>query len=209
MDPIPTTGFSSWLAGTLAALKAKAGSDVPCGDCRGCCTSSYFIHIGPDETAALARIPKALRFKAPGLPKGHVLMGYDEKGHCPMFKDNACSIYADRPQTCRDYDCRVFPATGFSVEEDKPVIAGQAVRWRFDFSKPTDKRDFAAVQSAAEFLRDHADAFPAGFLPSHPTQLAVLSLKVYTLFLDHGGDAPVGAANPRLTAAAVVAAFKA
>jgi uncharacterized protein len=183
---LPTDGFSAWLARTREGQKTKAGADVPCGDCRGCCTSAYFIHIGPEETAALARIPKALRFKAPGLPKGHVLLGYDDKGHCPMFKDNACSIYADRPQTCRDYDCRVFPATGFSVESDKPVIAGQAIRWKFGFSRAANKRDFAAVQAAAAFLRDHAMDFPEGFLPAHPTQLAVLALKVYGVFLESG-----------------------
>ncbi|MEO6094522.1 MAG: YkgJ family cysteine cluster protein [Fibrobacteria bacterium] len=181
---LPTDGFSAWLARTRDGQKTKAGADVPCGDCRGCCTSAYFIHIGPDETAALARIPKALRFKAPGLTKGHVLLGYDDKGHCPLFKDNACSIYADRPQTCRDYDCRVFPATGFTVEADKPLIAGQAVRWKFGFTQSADKRDFAAVQAAGAFLRDHARDFPEGFLPAHPTQLAVLALKVYGVFLE-------------------------
>ena len=212
---LPTDGFSAWLARTRDGQQTKAGADVPCGDCRGCCTSAYFIHIGPDETAALARIPKALRFKAPGLPKGHVLLGYDDKGHCPMFKDNACSIYADRPQTCRDYDCRVFPATGFSVEADKPAIAGQAVRWKFGFSRAADKRDFAAVQAAAAFLRDHAGDFPQGFLPAHPTQLAVLALKVYGVFLEpaakENGTAPASRREKNAAAKvrAVVEAFEA
>ena len=82
---IPTEGFSAWLDRTRLAQKGDAGADVPCGNCKACCTSGYFIHIGPEETATLARIPKQLVFRAPGLPKGHVLMGYDESGRCPMF----------------------------------------------------------------------------------------------------------------------------
>ena len=76
-----------------------------------------FIHIQPEETQTLQRIPRALLFPAPGLPKGHVLMGYCDKGQCPMLVDNQCSIYEHRPQTCRDYDCRVFAATGISVDQ--------------------------------------------------------------------------------------------
>ncbi|HET7720760.1 MAG TPA: YkgJ family cysteine cluster protein, partial [Acidimicrobiales bacterium] len=101
---LPAGRFSTWLV--------RIGVDVPCGTCTACCTSSQFVHIGPDERDTLSRIPKALLFPAPGQPKGHVVMGYDERGHCPMFVDGACSIYEHRPRTCRTYDCRVFPAAG-------------------------------------------------------------------------------------------------
>jgi hypothetical protein len=49
--------FSSWLAGMQAAIRGERGSDVPCDGCTACCTSSQFIHVGPDETDTLARIP--------------------------------------------------------------------------------------------------------------------------------------------------------
>ena len=97
---------------------------MPCNGCTACCTSSQFVHIGPDETDTLAHIPAELLFPAPLRPRGHVLMGYDERGHCPMLIDNRCSIYEHRPQTCRTYDCRVFPAAGVELEdEDKVLIA--------------------------------------------------------------------------------------
>jgi uncharacterized protein len=76
---VPAGRFSAWLG--------QIGADVPCGTCTACCTSSQFVHIEPDEAETLARIPRALLFPAPGRPKGHVLMGYDERGHCPMFVD--------------------------------------------------------------------------------------------------------------------------
>ena len=56
--------FASWLTGAQGAIRGEATSDVPCGECTACCTSSQFIHIGPDETATLARIPPALLFPA-------------------------------------------------------------------------------------------------------------------------------------------------
>jgi hypothetical protein len=67
--------FSNWLRVTEAALRSgEDGTDVPCGSCRGCCRSSMFIHIGPEEVETIRRIPKGLLFPAPGFPRGHVLM---------------------------------------------------------------------------------------------------------------------------------------
>jgi len=187
-DNLPVGTFSSWLLRTQAAQGTRNGTDVPCGDCTACCTSSYFIHITPEETETLAMIPKALLFPAPGLPDGHVLMGYDEKGHCPMLTENQCSIYEHRPQTCRNYDCRVFPAAGLSVgKEGKVRIDEQARRWKFSFPAPLDREQHEAVQSAAAFLGERAELFPEGTVPSNATQLAVLAIRVHEVFLDSEG----------------------
>src|ERR1039458_8074282 len=132
---VPAGDFSQWLHVTEASLRSgNGGADVPCGTCKGCCRSSMFIHIKPEETHTIKRIPRALLFPAPGLPKGHVLMGYDDKGQCPMFVDNQCSIYEDRPQTCRDYDCRIFAATGIAVDQTvQPEIAKRVESWEFNY----------------------------------------------------------------------------
>lgn len=141
---LPAGDFSSWLTGIQAAARGEQDSEVPCGGCTACCTSSQFVHIAPDETDTLAHIPGELLFPAPGLPRGHVLLGYDERGHCPMLKDNQCSIYAHRPRTCRTYDCRIFPAA--DVEVDKSEIAQRARRWQFDFPTETDRDRHDAVR---------------------------------------------------------------
>jgi Fe-S-cluster containining protein len=180
---LSTEEFSSWLRRTRQAQKTNAGASVPCGECKACCTSAYFIHIKPDETDILAKIPQELLFAAPGLPKGHVLLGYDKNGHCPMFINNQCSIYEYRPQTCRNYDCRIFPATGLPAGREKPLIAQQAGRWKFAFPTPQDRDQFLALQAAAKFLREHAESFPPGFVPHNPTQQAVVAIKVYEVFL--------------------------
>lgn len=193
--PLPTVPFSAWLAAHRRALRDGTGADVPCGDCRGCCASSYFIHIQPDEKETLAAIPKPLLFPAPGMPRGHVLMGHDEQGHCPMLKNGACSIYARRPRACRDYDCRVFAASGVAPEADKPAIARQAARWAFDLPGEEDRRGLDAARDAARFVERHAARFPAGFLPDLPTRRALVALAVHEVFLESGpgsgGDAEV------------------
>ena len=180
--------FSSWLSGMQAAIRGERGSDVPCDGCTACCKSSQFVHIGPDETDTLSRIPPELLFPAPRLPPGHVLLGYDERGHCPMLVDNRCSIYEHRPRTCRTYDCRIFPATGIPVEDDdagKVLIARQARRWRFGLPAEADRHRRDAVRAAATFLQEHEDLLPPGTFPTTTTQLAVLAIQIHGAFLCH------------------------
>jgi len=181
--------FSSWLAEMGAALRGERAADVPCGECTACCTASQFVHIGPEETDTLAHIPAELLFPAPLLPPGHVLLGYDERGHCPMLTANRCSIYDHRPKTCRTYDCRVFAAAGVRVDDDdadKALIARRVGRWRFNFPTEADRAEHGAVEAAARYLALHAD-LPDGTSVSNSTQLAVLAIEMYETFLrrDH------------------------
>jgi Fe-S-cluster containining protein len=192
-DPQLAAGdFSSWLKGVEPAIRGEGGSDVPCGGCTACCTSSQFVHIGPDEVETLARTPAELLFPAPGAPPGHVLLGYDERGHCPMLVDDRCSIYEHRPRTCRSYDCRVFPAAGLEPEgDDKRAISRRVRQWRFGFPTPADQAEHDAVGAAATFLGRHRGAWPEAPIPGNATQLAVLAIEVHGSFL--GRDEETGA----------------
>jgi Fe-S-cluster containining protein len=140
-----------------AALRGAIDADVPCGECTACCRSSQFVHIEPDETDALAHIPAALRVPAPGRPTGHVVMGYDEHGRCPMLGEHGCTIYEHRPRTCRTYDCRVFTATGVAPETRQPAIAARVRRWRFDVDTPEARRLRDALHRAGD---ERADLSP-------------------------------------------------
>jgi uncharacterized protein len=173
----PAGDFSAWLDDMQAALRGERPSDVPCAGCTACCTSSQFVHIGPEETETLARIPPALLFPAPRRPRGHVVLGYDERGHCPMLIDGRCSIYEHRPQTCRTYDCRVFPAAG--VGSDSGLIARRAREWRFGYPTEADQVAHDAVRAAATFLDEH----PALHSATNATQLAVLAVEIHHVFL--------------------------
>lgn len=189
-DELAAGAFSAWATGQLAAMRGESDADVPCGECTACCTSSQFVHIAPDETDTLAHIPAALLFPAPRLPRGHVLLGYDERGHCPMLVDGRCSIYEHRPRTCRTYDCRIFPAAGVEADDDKPQIARRARRWRFTHPAPTDRARHGAVRAAARYLADRGDSLPADVAPVTATHRAVLALQVHDLFL--GEDEATG-----------------
>lgn len=187
--------FSRWLHSTRHARKTgEVGADVPCGECNACCRSSMFIHIRADETRSLKRIPKQLLFPVPGLPKGNVLMGYDGNGRCPMLVNDRCSIYEDRPQTCRDYDCRIFAATGITLDEKVQAgISAQVKSWRFTYAGEEDRLEHEAVRAAARFLKQNAGLFPPKVLPFNPVQLALAALKVYAVFYDL--MAPAGGAK--------------
>ena len=189
--PLPAGDFDAWLEDMQEALAGRGESDVPCGECTACCTSSQFVHIRPDETDALARIPAALLFSAPGLPAGHVLMGYDSRGHCPMLIDGACSIYAHRPRTCRTYDCRVFAAARTQDPDPaKADISHRAIRWRFTYDGVDAERRHDAVAAAATFLARHGSLLPPDLAPANATQLAVLAVVIHDCFL--AGDTGPG-----------------
>jgi uncharacterized protein len=147
VTPVPAGEFGEWLDGMQAALRGDADSDVPCGTCTACCTSSQFVHIEPDETDAIVLIPAELLFPAPGQPPGHMVMGYDQDGCCPMFVDGGCSIYEHRPRTCRVYDCRLFAALG-RVNEATPLIAARIEAWEFTFADEDSRRLAAGVREA-------------------------------------------------------------
>jgi Fe-S-cluster containining protein len=200
--------FSSWMIEIRDAIRGERGADVPCGGCTACCTSSQFVHIGPDEADTLARIPAELLFPAPRLPPGHVLLGYDERGHCPMLIDNQCSIYEHRPRTCRTYDCRIFAASGLRIEDDdgKVLIAHQAQRWQFSYPSDFDRIQHEAVRAAAIYVGQHPEVLPEPLAPTNTTQLAVVAIEIHDAFLgrhDEAGTVAVVDPGPDSVRAAV------
>jgi Fe-S-cluster containining protein len=191
MDKLPTANtiaagaFGAWLAEARESLRDNRGSDVPCGDCVGCCVSSYFIPVRPEDKAALDVIPARYLVNAPNEPRGQWLMGYREDGTCPMLTDSKCTIYGQRPQTCRDYDCRIFAAAGIDAGgDDKAVINRRVLAWRFTYPSPADHAAHEAVKAAATFIATKRDSFPASRAPTAPTGIAVLAVKVFSVFLD-------------------------
>ncbi len=101
-----------------------------------------------------------------------------------MLKNSKCSIYDYRPMTCCSYDCRVFTASGIAAgETDKARITQRAKQWKFNYPTELDREEHEAVRSAAKFIQEHAACFPGGAVPTSPSQLAILAIKVYDLFL--------------------------
>jgi Fe-S-cluster containining protein len=204
-DVTPAGSFSAWLRRARRTLASDSGADVACGECTACCTASYYVYVRADETRALARIPPALFEALPGLPDGVRAIGFDARGHCPLLGESGCTIYEDRPQTCRDFDCRVFPATGIDPLE-KPLIAARARRWRFDHPTERDREDHDAVRAAATFLASHAEAFADWRIPTRPNALAVLAIKASGAFA--GAPDRAEREPPAVVARAVMAAVR-
>jgi uncharacterized protein len=172
--------FAAWLVGFQRARRGPQGADVPCDGCTACCRSSQFVLVEPDEHDSLAHIPAELLFPAPGRPTGHVVLGYDEQGCCPMLGEEGCSIYEHRPRACRTYDCRIFPAAGvLPPEPDKVLIAARASRWRFDYAQAADREVHEAVRATARAIQDEAARTTSS------TEVALRALAIHAEATDH------------------------
>jgi Fe-S-cluster containining protein len=192
---LPAGSLAGWVDELQRALRGEADAVVPCNGCTACCTSSQFVHVGPEETDALAHIPGELLFAAPRLPQGHRVMGYDTRGHCPMLQGGTCSIYEHRPRACRTYDCRVFAATGVDlVEGDQRAIAQRARRWRFDVTTADDRACHDALRAAARYVREHESSATS-------TQHALRAVEEHVRFLPRGGRQPLAPGGPIVDAA--------
>jgi hypothetical protein len=176
--------FSTWLRSIRKALRENRGMKVPCGDCNACCRSSHFIHIKAEETRTLRQIPEGLLFPAPLRPYGHMVMGYDKQGRCPMLVRNKCSVYRNRPETCRSFDCRILAASGLAAESNvnNPIFQ-QARRWIFRCPTKDDRHLLSTVQDAARFLTSHPECIQNNRVPIDEIQLSVLAIQVHDVFI--------------------------
>lgn len=193
--------FGAWLTAFRASLRGTGGTDVPCGDCVGCCVSSFSILVRPEDTRALKAIPAELLTDATALGAGVKAMGYLPGGACPMLDEQRCGIYDSRPQTCRDFDCRVFAAAG--IESGKAAIDARVRAWRFSYASAAEQAMHAAIRSAATFIREHRARFPELRLPKNPSGVAVLAVKTYEVFLHVDGRDAEALANAIVSAAQV------
>ena len=177
--------FGQWVRSMTASLLGESGNDVPCGDCVGCCSSSWPIALRPSDAKVVAHIPVEWLIDPDNAPSGLRYMGYREDGTCPMLQSGRCSVYSDRPQTCRDFDCRLFTATGIhSAGDDKPLINARIARWRFSYATPADEAVHQAMRSAVAFLNHPTTRALAPRLPTSPIALAGLAFKAHRVFLD-------------------------
>ena len=88
----------------------------PCSDCNGgCCISYDVIALEPDEVEYF------------GVP--HILIGVDG---CQYLEKGRCSIHNERPQVCRDFDCR-----NVTSEREIRALTGNGVPISFFSSNKT------------------------------------------------------------------------
>jgi uncharacterized protein len=155
-------------------------AQVPCGSCNACCRTHHQLHLRPGEKAARKRLPREYLSAARGLPPGYLLLGYDERGACPVLVDDHCSIYEDRPLVCRTYDCRIYAATG--VAPDRDEIARQVRRWRFSYDTARDRDLHETVLAAVRFIREHPGCLPSRAAYEQPIRVATLAVAAHEAF---------------------------
>jgi hypothetical protein len=176
-----------------AVLRGQRDAVVPCDGCQGCCVSGYYVPLRPQDTVALEEVPAVNLVLPRGCGLARMLPRAD--GTCPMLEEGRCRIYADRPRTCRDYDCRIYAATGLEPDGDRPVIRQRVREWTFSHEGGRDAAEAAALRRAAAFIRRHAALFPPEVRAHSAAAAAVLAVKVYPLFLAQEGDARLGPAS--------------
>ena len=204
-EPLDAGDFGTWLQQMQAVLRGgTAGTDVPCGDCVGCCSSHWPVALRAEDEALVPLVPAWLLLEPEDAPEGLRYMGYREDGTCPMLVKRQCRVYAQRPQTCRDFDCRIFTAAGIaSAGKDKPLIDERVRLWRVSYASAEDLAVHEAIQATAAFLQGEAREVPGFHFPVAPIAIAGLALKAHAVFLN--GNAK-GRAAAELARAVVDAA---
>ena len=192
--PLPAGDFATWLQTTCATLWRDVPAAVPCGSCNACCRTYHQLHLRPGEKAARKRLPREYLSVARGLPPGFLVLGYDERGACPVLLDGRCSIYEDRPLVCRTYDCRIYAATG--VAPDRDEIARQVRRWRFSYETAQDRELRAEVLAAVRFIREHPGCLRSRAAYEQPIRVATLGVAAHEAF----GEGAHAAARSRVPA---------
>ena len=89
---LPAGDFSTWLHAMRRALAGGPGMQVACGDCVGCCTSSYFIKVRPRESEALRHIRSGAPDPGARRAAGHVAHGLRRAGALPDVSAPAAAL---------------------------------------------------------------------------------------------------------------------
>src|SRR5262245_15931923 len=92
---------------------------------------------------------------------------------------------------CSGVKCRRSRLMGLPPREDcrqlprrQTPVPTEAKHWKFTYPTECDRDEHRAVQAAASFIREHARSFPGGRAPTDPSQLAILAIKTYEVFLN-------------------------
>lgn len=200
-NPVDAGQFGEWLAAMRAVLRGERDADVPCGECVGCCVSSYPIPLRPGDARARAEVPEAFLLGST-VAGERWMMGFREDGRCPFMNAGKCDIYAERPRTCRDYDCRIYAAAGLLPDGHRSVIEQRVREWQFTFGSDDERLQAVAVRRAAQFIRDNQLLFPAGVRAASATAAAVLAVKTFALFMAEEPLPPAPEMAQRVLAAA-------
>ena len=122
-----TVGAFAWLTQFVESLRSGDVVSVPCGECNACCSAFDAVRTSDG---------------------GMLLSGPD--GSCSELRCGKCSIYSDRPPTCRYYDCRTHLFSG--VDPVNPTISDALKGWRVPTYTPEDAAVVAIIRTIAAVI---------------------------------------------------------
>ncbi|HEV2099158.1 MAG TPA: YkgJ family cysteine cluster protein [Stellaceae bacterium] len=97
----------------IAAWWRGDAGPVSCGTCSACC---HYEGIPVDRKRDRRWLPYLLTEQN---RDGDLVLRQRADGACAHLGEHGCTIYEQRPSTCRSFDCRVFAAMGI-VENCAP-----------------------------------------------------------------------------------------
>jgi hypothetical protein len=133
----PTAILRDW----RPALKRET-VPVPCNGCVSCCRSGMLVTLTPAEAQ---RLPTQVG------PDGKLKLAHRGRD-CAMFdaQNNRCSIYEDRPEVCKTYDCRQLWMGGLRNTHRGREMNERLDSWRTEVHSDTDRGIVALM-----FTRTH------------------------------------------------------
>jgi hypothetical protein len=131
-----------------------------CRRCGLCCDGNLFSHVGlaPSEVDAARRHGLAVVALAEGAPA--------LRQCCPALQHRQCTVYAERPEGCRRFGCRLLDALArgeVSLEQALAVVEGaHALLSDVERGLEPDPDPLASVLERARFAAWGEDAGASG-----------------------------------------------
>jgi len=163
---------SSFLREARHTSVNRIPADVPCGECRLCCSGVYELsEVHPYEKTALGLPVDVPMLNEPGEP-------------CQFLCETGCSVHSKRPAMCQIFDCRMQALMPPSLElrfgYSLPVQAYAQQRWKFLYQSEQDFIHYLA------FLMELESGTEAGLQPS---VVLINALRQYVDRIEDAGNA--------------------
>lgn len=147
-----------------------------CTECGLCCAGAIFDYgaLDPQETASARNLGMDV-VEADGQSGFHL--------PCPQLDGASCRVYADRPQTCRTYRCKVLRGLeegDITLNEARERVQ-QARAAMADLAQHLP--DNATVSDARRWRRETAQA--DGIPQPHASPMVMMALGMLDVVLDH------------------------
>lgn len=105
-------------------------ADVPCNGCTACCRDTA-ITVTDEEAERLG-------VEHTKIVMGRRVLAHQSDGACVFLEDDHCRIHAERPRTCRVFDCRRMALAGVTPGP-MPHIAERVRQWQIVIENPSDR----------------------------------------------------------------------